>query len=231
MTTFPPPSPELLDACINSFKAEHHRIKVFGKGVHEFFATHPKLTNGGFPLIHSVKFRIKDEGHLREKIIRKKILENRAITPDNLFQEITDLAGVRVLHLHQEQFIQIHKIILEQLDQGHWYAAEPPKAYTWDPDSDAFFKDLKIETALKDSHYTSVHYVIKPNDSLPISCEIQVRTLFEEVWGEIDHVINYPQPTNSLACKEQIRVLAKMVSAGSRLCESIFKTHKNESHK
>ncbi|WP_315782452.1 hypothetical protein [Bradyrhizobium sp. SZCCHNPS1003] len=27
----------------------------------------------------------------------------------------------------------------------------------------------------------------------PLSCEIQVRTLFEEIWGEIDHQLNYPR--------------------------------------
>ncbi len=58
-----------------------------------------------------------------------------------------------------------------------------------------------------------------------IACEIQVRTLFEEVWGEIDHVLNYPEPTNSIACTEQLRVLAKMVGAGTRLAEAIFRSH------
>ena len=40
--------------------------------------------------------------------------------------------------------------------------------------------------------------------------------------GEIDHTINYPHATNSIACKEQIRVLAKLVSTGTRLADSIF---------
>jgi Region found in RelA / SpoT proteins len=55
-----------------------------------------------------------------------------------------------------------------------------------------------------------------------VGCEIQVRTLFEEVWGEIDHALNYPQPTTSLPCKEQLRVLAKLASTGTRLADAIF---------
>ncbi|MCX4379221.1 MAG: hypothetical protein OSJ61_24145 [Lachnospiraceae bacterium] len=43
--------------------------------------------------------------------------------------------------------------------------------------------------------------------------------------GEIDHTINYPHATNSIACKEQIRVLAKLVSTGTRLADSIFRTY------
>ena len=44
-----------------------------------------------------------------------------------------------------------------------------------------------------------------------ICCEIQVRTLFEEIWGEIDHTINYPHSTESIACKEQLKVLTKLI--------------------
>ena len=63
------------------------------------------------------------------------------------------------------------------------------------------------------------------NEKSDVTCEIQVRTLFEEIWGEIDHTINYPHATNSIACKEQIRVLAKLVSTGTRLADSIFRTY------
>ncbi len=167
---------------------------------------------------------MKDEERLRKKIVRKKVDENRDITPENLFKEITDLSGVRVLHLHMEQFVQINDVIQDQIKRGHWFPLEPPKAYTWDPDSVKFFDSLGLATSMKDSHYTSVHYVLKPNDTLATCCEVQVRTLFEEVWGEIDHFINYPVPTESVACKEQIRVLAKMVGAGTRLCEAIFRS-------
>lgn len=55
-----------------------------------------------------------------------------------------------------------------------------------------------------------------------LSCEIQIRTLFEEIWGEIDHELNYPNPTESSVCREQLRVLAKVVGAGSRLVSAIY---------
>jgi len=48
--------------------------------------------------------------------------------------------------------------------------------------------------------------------------------LFEEVWGEVDHVLNYPQETLIVACREQLRVLAKVVGAGTRLVDSIFRS-------
>jgi putative GTP pyrophosphokinase len=64
----------------------------------------------------------------------------------------------------------------------------------------------------------------RPRVDSPICCEIQVRTLFEEIWGEVDHALNYPNVSDNLACREQLRVLAKLVGAGSRLVDSIFRT-------
>ena len=97
---------------------------------------------------------------------------------------------------------------------------------TWDPESKKMYDDLKITTEIRSTFYTSVHYLIKPNNNNPnpICCEIQVRTLFEEIWGEIDHSINYPHPTDNIACREQLRVLSKLVGTGTRLADSIFRT-------
>ncbi len=58
-----------------------------------------------------------------------------------------------------------------------------------------------------------------------ITCEIQVRTLADEIWGEIDHRLNYPIEHQSLACREQIKSLARVASSCSRLVDSIMATH------
>lgn len=213
---------QVVDDCINAYRAQKHNISVFRDSVRNFFATHPALTVGDMPAIHSVRYRLKSEEHLRAKILRK----DRSITPANIFREVTDLAGVRVLHLHREQFDAIHNEVLAYCRQGHWALHEKPKAYTWDPEFREAFEKMGLELQLKESHYTSIHYVVKPNESLAVCCEIQVRTLFEEVWGEIDHLLNYPTPTASVACQEQLRVMAKVVGASTRLAEAIFRSHK-----
>lgn len=176
------------------------------------------------PVIHSVKWRLKDPEHLRDKISRK-LADGIEVTADNLFREITDLAGVRILHLYQGQFVEIHSEIMNKINSGDWLLGEAPKAYTWDPETQGFFRGLGINPEVKESYYTSVHYLVKPNNGSDLCCEIQVRTLFEEIWGEIDHAINYPHKTGSVACREQIRVLSKLISAGTRLSDSIFRSY------
>jgi putative GTP pyrophosphokinase len=138
---------------------------------------------------------------------------------------INDLVGVRVLHLYQDQFPRIHETIQDQVSRADWALHEPPVAYTWDQECSDFYKSHGLETELKPSHYTSIHYVVKPRMDSPLSCEIQVRTLFEEAWGEIDHTINYPKATEVNTCREQLRVLAKLVGASTRLADSIFRSH------
>jgi len=194
--------------------------------VEGFFSKNPTLNCGNFPIIHSIKSRFKDPDHLKDKIERLA-KKGRVVSTDNLFQEINDLIGVRVLYLYQDQFHFIHKEILKKVNVlGDWTFVEEPKAFTWDPESQHSYDDLGITTEIRDTYYTSVHYIVKPNnDKNPVCCEIQVRTLFEEIWGEIDHTINYPHKTESIACKEQLRVLSKLVSTGTRLADSIFRSY------
>ena len=215
-----------MEIIIERVQGRLHDIDLFRDYTVRFFETHPNLTQSA-QIVHSVRSRMKDLQHLREKIQRKSSTED-PITPENIFDRITDIAGVRVLHLYQSQFTQIHREINEKLDNQDWILYEEPKAYTWDPESRDFFENQGLNVEVKESLYTSVHYVIKPRENSPVSCEIQVRTLFEEVWGEIDHLVNYPEPTDNVACREQIGVLARLVGAGSRLADSICRVYSDE---
>ena len=215
---------EDINKIIATYEDEKHYFERFMNGVVDTFKLEPKLNAYGNPIIYTIKSRLKDPNHLRDKITRKWDDEN-PLTADNFFERITDLAGVRVLHLYQDQFKILHEHIQKQVDSGDWFLKENPVAYSWDPESTSYFQELGLDPKIKDSYYTSIHYVIMPKANSNICCEIQVRTLFEEIWGEIDHTINYPHPTENISCKEQLRVLSKLVSTGTRLADSIFRTH------
>ena len=178
-------------------------------------------------VVHSTKQRTKDPEHLRAKLRRKLIgakESNKAfdIDEDNLFKRINDLAGFRIIHLHTRQVKEIHDELSAVFDEQRWILVEGPIAKTWDDESRRYFRALKWETEESESMYTSVHYVVQPNSRSEVTCEIQVRTLMEEVWGEVDHTINYPVTSPSQSCREQIKVLARLTSSCSRLVDSIF---------
>jgi len=185
-------------------------------------------------LVHSLKWRVKDAGHLRDKLERKlaeakKDHKKLLINKENLFEKINDLAGCRILHLYTKQFEQIHACLTRIFEEYKYELLEGPTAKTWDDESKELFSQMHIKTEGSPSLYTSVHYVIAPNRRTTLTCEIQVRTLAEELWGEVDHTINYPHKSDSLACREQIKVLARVTSSCTRLVDSIFSSH--EDHK
>jgi putative GTP pyrophosphokinase len=218
---------EAINSALATFAEKEHEFKIFMDGVSQWFATNPSFRKADLSIIHSVKSRLKDKEHLKKKLARRWG-ELGPIDGSNLFDKVTDLAGIRVLHLYQDQFVSIHSEILSKVQKlGDWHLNESPKSYTWDPESKVFFEKLGIGVQVKESFYTSVHYLVRPRKDSSICCEIQVRTLFEEIWGEVDHVLKYPDRSPNLACREQLLVLAKLVGAGSRLVDSIFRSSKD----
>lgn len=177
-------------------------------------------------LIHSTKKREKDPGHLLEKLKRKAseaIADGKpfTISKANLFEKVGDLAGVRLLHIHAEQLARIHPTLLEILKFHKYRLRETPLAYIWDVERREFLKQLGLRVVVRPNMYTSIHYVVEPVFD-HIACEIQVRTLAEELWGEVSHTIDYPERTDSIACKEQLAALARIASGCTRLVDSIF---------
>ena len=196
----------VIDALVQHFQTSEDDLKRFLEVLCGFLTNSRDLMD----CVHSLKWRLKDPEHLRDKLLRKakearKEGEPFEITRDNLFEKVNDLVGIRILHLHTGQFPEIHKRLLGVLEEGRFPLFEPPFARSWDDETKAFFKECDIAVEDSPSFYTSVHYVVEANQKTRFTCEIQVRTLMEEVWGEVDHSINYPHPTQSVACVEQIK--------------------------
>ena len=142
--------------------------------------------------IHSVKSRVKEPEHVIEKIIRKtpdrikKYGEDFQFTVENYKEQITDLIGVRAIHIFKEEWEEIHSFIT-----GTWKVVEIT-ANVREGDDTKRFEELNIQIHSRKSGYRSVHYLI---ESFPtnhkVIAEVQVRTIFEEGYGEIDHQLRY----------------------------------------
>jgi len=144
------------------------------------------------PKVHSIKYRLKESDHLLEKIVRKRNDdETRVITAKNYRNEITDLIGIRALHLFKEDWLSVHDYIKET-----WELSESPVAYVRSGDSEKiieYYRQNGCEVREHRFGYRSVHYLISSSpDRERYVIEIQARTVFEEAWGEIDHVMSYP---------------------------------------
>lgn len=211
---------------VDHYKTNQDRFSQFLEQLRGLFLGEKPLTKH----IHSIKWRLKDPEHLRRKLVQK-LKDSKdtkrafAIKEDNLFRKINDLVGVRILHLHTKEMEQIDQAIKALFSQQRYQILKGPIAKTWDDESRNYFTSIGIRTEKSPSMYTSVHYEVQESSRRKYTFELQVRTLMEEVWGEVSHALNYPKPTLSLACKEQLQVLARATSTCTRLVDSIFKTH------
>ena len=220
---------KLIDQLVDHFDKNKPIFVALHGGLNSIIESDEELKK----VIHSHKSRIKDAEHLRDKLMRKanECIEKGDVfdyTVENLFAKINDLVGFRILHLHTTQFEQINIALNKIFAEQRWQIIEGPKARIWDDETKAYFESIGVATSSNSRLYTSVHYILKPNTSTSITCEIQVRTLSEEVWGEVDHKINYPHTSDSHSCREQIKTLARVTSSCSRLVDSIFSTYNHE---
>lgn len=175
--------------------------------------------------VHSVKSRVKDPEHLLEKIIRKTMRKrenepNYEINLGNYMNEITDLIGIRILHLYKDQ-----AKIIDDFIRNSWDLAEIPTIYHRKGDSESNIKECSFNNKEHSAGYRSWHYLIKTQilkDKQIV--EIQVRTIFEEGWSEIDHQLRYPYELDNQLLNEQLLVLNRLAGSADEMVSTIRNT-------
>ncbi|MBV7497861.1 hypothetical protein KW837_26690 [Pseudomonas sp. PDM24] len=147
-----------------------------------------------FPGVHSVRWRIKNTLHLLKKIVRKKLDKNPkekwiTISHENYLDVVTDLIGIRALHLFKDECIAIDNSIREA-----WDLNEEAVMYIREGDGvPAAITERGCRAAIHDAGYRSIHYIIESRpEKKTLFAEVQVRTIFQEGWSEIDHKVRYP---------------------------------------
>jgi len=133
--------------------------------------------------IHSIESRAKEIESFGEKAIKPSEIEPSKPKYSNPIQDITDLAGMRIIVFFPKTVGKIDEVIYEQFE--------------------VIEKIDKSEILKKEEKlgYHSVHYLIRLHTNrseLPeyksfnnITAEIQVRTILQHAWAEIEHDIKY----------------------------------------
>lgn len=174
--------------------------------------------------VHSVRTRVKDSEHLIEKIIRKCGSEQNNkyinISKDNYLNILHDLIGVRILTVSKEEWEPVCDMIIELFPSSKDIGpdscmAEPPIAYVRYGDRDV----IKGKIATETTHigYRSQHYIVYYNG---VYCEIQVRTLAEEAFGEFDHRVKYPYRQDNYFLKRYSSSVSQLLDSVDELISS-----------
>jgi len=138
------------------------------------------------------------------------------INPDNYHEVVSDLVGVRALHLFKDDCFVIHDQV-----KARWELNEPAVSYVRTGDAEEMIEELQqrnIETQVHAAGYRSVHYVLstKPGRQ-SILVELQVRTIFEEAWSEIDHRVRYPNFSDNPQIRSVLKIFNRLSGSADEL--------------
>ena len=158
----------------------------------------------------------------RTESVEDKILRRPDVFPDGLqsesFRKMNDTFGARVILYFLSHFPLIDREFRKLDEYFEISADDPPKAYL----PEELFNRLALaglNRKDKESGYASVHYIMRLRDSrVPIEdrpwFEVQVRTITEHAWGEVEHVLGYkPEKRTSFAVRRQFQIIGKQLAA------------------
>jgi len=199
------------EAILISFLKEKERYKKLAEYIVHLIQDDPSSPKES---LHTIIYRIKDELRLIEKINQlNKELEAGApsITKKNYRATVGDLLGVRIICLRLSDVEKVEaylKLLVEENILNFVKGPDQKRSFILPVDPGESIPD---GTDLRYTGYSSIHYQIKlgENSDAPpglkgLLFEMQLRTILEEAWSEIDHKYRYMRSRSGLKLPEHI---------------------------
>ena len=164
-----------------------------------------KVLNEQFSLLYdrnpieSIKTRIKTNQSLAKKIYRKNIPVNL----DSIYQNIHDIAGIRVVCSFPEDIYMLADCLLKQDDiilvEKRDYIKEP-----------------------KPSGYRSLHLIVEvpiflQNEKRMMKVEVQLRTIAMDFWATLEHKLKYKKNIPESEAEELAKELLECADISASL--------------
>lgn len=176
--------------------------------------------------IYAVRSRIKPVSAIIEKCMRKR---QDPAKQNYEPEDVTDIVGIRFVTLFREDIIEVAKLLLRMIKHEDQSAHSPflkgalkekivyTTASIGDPEAitsrlraafdSAGFPLLENEVKQVETGYSSVHLVAQissrtAGEMQAVPIEVQIRTVFEDAWGEIDHKLRYASNRQQVAAEK-----------------------------
>ncbi|MDI9501997.1 MAG: GTP pyrophosphokinase [Tissierellia bacterium] len=134
----------------------------------------------------NVHTRIKSEESLREKILRQNLFSQYE-TPEDMMEDIHDIIGIRIecrfIAEEREIYETLFQLFTEEMEDGYF--------------SSALNEGIRMDLNLEQPQYQKNGFEIYKVDgkvwtgSRMINFELQIKSLVNVFWGEIDHKVLY----------------------------------------
>jgi putative GTP pyrophosphokinase len=119
--------------------------------------------------VHNVSFRVKSEDSVKSKVSR----------PDRIYQtvdDLSDLVGLRVVTYFEDSIEAVAHVV-----ETHFQVDRERSV------------DKRLHQDPSSFDYRSLHYVCQSSDT-NLTFEIQIRTILQHAWAEIEHDLGYKFP-------------------------------------
>jgi putative GTP pyrophosphokinase len=166
--------------------------------------------------VQRVRVRIKRPESVMDKIFRKPTSFPDGLQKDS-FELMEDTLGARIV-----VYFLAHLPLVNHKIQSHPQleisTTKRPVAYL----PAELFERLALanmDRSTKESGYASIHYIVRLRDDRVPEIhrpwfEIQVRTIVEDAWSEVEHILGYkPGRHTSLAVRKQFQIISKLLVA------------------
>lgn len=192
--------------------------------------------------IYHVSSRIKAPEKLVKKIVDRLYQRRRHyihINEENYHKIVTDLIGIKLIHRFPDEWVSINELIYQLFYKGDESFVNSYEQDYRDDLDEAFLiekpvvyylpgEDLSIYLRAEEqmgralfqyvpkTNYHSVHYLINYRGNY---MEIQVRTLSDELWSEVEHDLVYKQEITAL--KDKLSEAAELLRSVLRAVDEI----------
>lgn len=132
------------------------------------------------------------------------------------YKDFTDYGGVRLLCLFERDMMSVHDYLLRSLSEKEFDLYEC-NFYNFDENEELYKKLCQSIEQYYPGHfmikedrvsgYKSIHYLVCRDGAVVI--EIQLRTLIQDVWGELEHALSYKKGRVNPYIKKSFALLAK----------------------
>lgn len=198
------------EALLIAFLKEKIKYEKLGDYILHLIRDDPSAPKNNF---HTITYRIKEENRFIEKIERQnKSLPpgQQPITVKNFKERMGDLLGIRLICLRLDDIKIIESYLVYLAEENIFRFVEMPEhkrsfILPVDPEQQDSSHDLLY------GGYSSIHYQITLSEGLTVpaelkglQAELQLRTILEEAWGEIDHKYRYTQVRSGTTLPEFI---------------------------
>lgn len=163
--------------------------------------------------IHHMEYRLKSPDSIAEKLKRK----NLEFSTDSIKENLTDIAGVRVICNYLDDIYHIARLLVKQDD----ITLIRTRDYIKNP---------------KPNGYRSLHLVVRvpvflaeSTEYIPV--EVQIRTIAMDFWASLEHQLKYKSKIQpSLEIHEELHKCAEDAYNLDVRMQSIYQSLHNEQH-